>query len=639
MNKKLLFAAMSLAAFTACTNDDFESQSVAEEVGNVQFEVINDDITRAAMNGSGLVWNANDNDLFTLYHGATLGAVTGFENATYKADANDEGAKLTTPSMIKVGGAVMFWPVDTLFRVKSSDKLTITIPAEQIPGMHGSVEDMIPYVSDLINISDQVVAAKGKDPGYNNAGLNRKYPVFMRPMASQLTVNADYGTTENELKTLYTAGAEGLYGEDAITAISVKSVSLLTDNSGSDKFTKTIPVKFTGPATYGVTAAQWNKANNAWNKVTDFNISDITVNGEQVDKLTTKCLTGNESSKFLILPQSVISDGVDKGAVEVNTYYGKVLIAKKADYTASKYSDDEYDKAWYRIVSSAKNETTEENASTPGTGKHVGKFKVVAKSTALGMQQTINDFSDHKAGSGYVKGEPTGYALTRYVNVDLTKLDMSDLHVTNDKQLRDVVRVWKKMGLGTVTVYLDGDSNGEFEISQKTIKVINAVNADAAKEETPRSFSVKPCHVTTPDEDCNTIVITGANEIANVQDLTFIKYNDVNGNGSFDTGDVKADVALKAGETWNWAASTTAVKKVTVDATNCGINSFINRGTFVSNATATLAIYDNASTPAQVNTIPFINAAKANFNVNAGTLNVQFNVTNNGTVTIAQNAQ
>jgi hypothetical protein len=458
-------------------------------------------------------------------------------------------------------------------------------------------------------------------------------------MASQLTVNADYGTTENELKTLYTAGAEGLYGEDAITAISVKSVSLLTDNSGSDKFTKTIPVKFTGPATYGVTAAQWNKANNAWSKVTDFNISDITVNGEQVDKLTTKCLTGNESSKFLILPQSVISDGVDKGAVEVNTYYGKVLIAKKADYTASKYSDDEYDKAWYRIVSSAKNETTEENASTPGTGKHVGKFKVVAKSTALGMQQTINDFSDHKAGSGYVKGEPTGYALTRYVNVDLTKLDMSDLHVTNDKQLRDVVRVWKKMGLGTVTVYLDGDSNGEFEISQKTIKVINAVNADAAKEETPRSFSVKPCHVTTPDEDCNTIVITGANEIANVQDLTFIKYNDVNGNGSFDTGDVKADVALKAGETWNWAASTTAVKKVTVDATNCGINSFINRGTFVSNATATLAIYDNASTPAQVNTIPFINAAKANFNVNAGTLNVQFNVTNNGTVTIAQNAQ
>ena len=41
MNKKLLFAAMSLVAFTACTDNDFESQKVAEEVGSVQFKVLN----------------------------------------------------------------------------------------------------------------------------------------------------------------------------------------------------------------------------------------------------------------------------------------------------------------------------------------------------------------------------------------------------------------------------------------------------------------------------------------------------------------------------------------------------------------------------------------------------------------------
>ena len=47
MNKKLLFAAMSLAAFTACTDNDFESQKVAEKASAIQFEVLNtnDDFT------------------------------------------------------------------------------------------------------------------------------------------------------------------------------------------------------------------------------------------------------------------------------------------------------------------------------------------------------------------------------------------------------------------------------------------------------------------------------------------------------------------------------------------------------------------------------------------------------------------
>ena len=67
MNKKLLFAAMSLAALTACTNDDFENKSVAQqEVSPVQFEVINDAMTRASMSGNKVVFSATDGDLFTL---------------------------------------------------------------------------------------------------------------------------------------------------------------------------------------------------------------------------------------------------------------------------------------------------------------------------------------------------------------------------------------------------------------------------------------------------------------------------------------------------------------------------------------------------------------------------------------------
>ena len=119
MNKKLLFGIMSLAALTACTNDEFESQNVAQEVSPIQFEVINEDdaLTRASMSGNSISWNANQGDIFTLYHGATVDPYTsGYENATYTASAAEGApAVLTTPSMIKEGFAVMVWPVDTTF--------------------------------------------------------------------------------------------------------------------------------------------------------------------------------------------------------------------------------------------------------------------------------------------------------------------------------------------------------------------------------------------------------------------------------------------------------------------------------------------------------------------------------------------
>ena len=74
MNKKFLFAAMSLAMLTACSTDDIESQKVAQEASAIQFEFVNNnDATRASMNGNNnnqLVWSARDNDLLTLYHGA-----------------------------------------------------------------------------------------------------------------------------------------------------------------------------------------------------------------------------------------------------------------------------------------------------------------------------------------------------------------------------------------------------------------------------------------------------------------------------------------------------------------------------------------------------------------------------------------
>ena len=611
MNKKLLFGFMSLAALAACTNDDFESQNVVtEEKSPIQFEVINNnEVTRASMNGSKIRWSAADGDLFTLYHGGATG--TNYQNATYKAEMGDGGsAVLTTPSMILKGKAIMTWPVDTAFRQDGTAALQVRVPAEQT-----NIENYIPYVSDVIDIKAYKDDSENPAYGigaYNTAGYARKYPIYMRPMASQLTIKADYAGTDAAFNALAT-------GDDPINPIAVTSIELGNTDEEAHVYTTNIGLKFTARAAETDAKKRWNKAepNNAWSDEVGFNDEAAT----SVRTLTAKkgcLLDGNQGCKFLILPKSV---GNAKSQVVVNTIYGKVVIGD-----GGSYGKNVADAAWYRYISNSANATANEGTPVAVTsGEFAGKFKTPATIQG-GLTQTFTaiDGNVAPATDKYVAGEQMGGAVTRYVKVLLNHIDMDGLHVTTDKQLYDAVRVWKKLGLDNdeheITVYLDGDK-GAFEISQKTIKAINDLNAAAAEEEIARSFSVKPCKE--PGEACTKIVITGGGEIA--ADLTFIKAN----------GEQKADIVLKAGENWKWAASTTAVKKITIDAAT-GIKSFINKGTLVSDATAKLQIFNNATTAVQQN-IPFVN--DGTWNITAGDLTVQFNVTNNGTVNISQGAE
>ena len=610
MNKKFLFAAMSLAALTACTNDDFDSQNVAEEAGLVQFEVINDGVTRASMDGNTIVWNAKEGDIFTLYHGAALEAVTGYQNATFKANEGVNGGKatLSSPSMILQGGAIMVWPADTTFRIKAADKLTITIPAAQ-----DNIENNIPYVSDQV----QIVARDVDDftGSYNEAGYNRAYPVYMRPMASQLNIKADYAGTDATLASLYS-------GEDGIDKINVTSIELSTDDGGADLFTTEIPVEFTAANAAWTDAKQLAWHSN-WKKVTNFKKADIAAAG-QTDKLTTKCLTKDAQGKaigckFLILPQKAdIAGGVDEGAVVVKTNYGDVIVADPG-VAGSLYEAGEAADAWYRYIKPATAaEAYEVKAAAAETsGDNQGKHKTTT-SIANGLMQTLNVFSNYEAPASLDKivGEPMGTAATRYVKVLLTHLDMTNLHITSDKQLRDVVRVWEKMGLGAVTVYLDGDkTNHEFTISQKTIETINAKNGNTL------NFKVKPCrkaHVDgVDDEFCDKIVITGGGD---VNDIAFIA----------DNAGTKVPVELEAGKTWNW--------KGTVKIGD-GVSKMINRGTMANALTANATLKTQDKTGTQ-NNIPFENAKGAKWNVSGNfDLTVQFNVTNFGEVNIAKGAE
>lgn len=608
MNKKLLFGIMSLAALAACTNDDFESKNgaqVSEQVSPIQFEVINNaEVMRASMDGNSIAWSAADGDLFTLYHGGTLTgtALSSYENATYKASEGEGGAVLTTPSVIKAGPAIMVWPADTTFYAAASGNLTVKIPATL-----ENIENNIPYASDLIDIEAYAAYSETAAPGviptaYKTAGKDRKYAVYMRPMASQLILKADYAGTDAVINALAT-------GSDPIDPIALTSVEI---NDPATSLTKEIDLSFAAPV--APQGTKWNTvANNKWTKVTGFDLASA-VGAAQ---LTTKCINGIESAKFLMLPQNPIGVGGLAGAsVVVNTLYGKVA--------TTAYNPTEIADAWYRYMAPSTAVTYgETETTTAGTGSDASKVRYT-QDIEKGLAQVIDAFSANttKKATSVVVGEPTGAVGTRYVKVLLSHLDMDGLHIKNDKHLYDAVRVWKEIGAPTVTVNLDGDADGNFEISQKTIAKINEINAAAAEETTPRKFNVTACNVA--GEICNNIVITGGGAVKN---MDFILKTTA-----------AANVVLKAGETWEWAASTTAAKKLTVAPTaTCGITSIINKGTFVSGATATLAIYDNAAAPLQVNNIPFVNDGI--WNVNAGDVNVQFDVTNNGTVNIKAGAE
>lgn len=630
MNKKLLFGIMSLAALASCSTDDFESKTVAEGAASpVQFEVINgnDAVTRASMNGNKIVWSATDGDLFTLFHTNLT------QNATYKATATDGGAAiLTTPSMIGLGTAVMVWPADTTFRT-GTGTVSVVIPTELT-----NIENNIPYVSDEITIKPY---AKWDDANaatqFNVAGKDRKYPVFMRPIASQLILKADYASTDATIAELYDGGA-ACPADGGIEPITLTSVEL---SSPSVAFNTDVNLKFSAVSTLSPVSAttgnyeiedNWDAAapNHNWTNVTELDLTGVNATSPS---LVTKCITGTESCKFLLLKQANIAAGSNtNAAIIVKTLYGDVVIADPT-YTATDYTATEIADAWYRYVTdpTAPSANINANETVPAAaeaaGDYAGKYKVTAN-TATGFEQTINALSAVTATSGTAKYEPVGGATTRFVKVLLSHLNMNALHVKSDKHLRDAVLVHEKMGLPTTSVQLDGDAtNHKFEISQKTIKLINDFNAaeDAKNAADPgyiqKYFYVQACGVgagdTDPsnDEYCEKIVITGASDIANVQDIAFIQPG------------YACNVELKKGETWKW--STTG----TVQVIPWAVGKIINAGTFVTDADAR---YKTEYSGTQYN-VPFVN--NGTWNISGATLYPEFDVTNNGTINIASGAQ
>ena len=410
---------------------------------------------------------------------------------------------------------------------------------------------------------------------------------------------------------------------------------------GADKFTTEIPLKFAAPADgQGV---NWNKVANhrAWEMVTAFDTEHIAAGGKTATLASTCFNATTGICKFLFLPQAPIAGGVDNAAIIVDTYYGQVVVAHGDNVYGfvGRYDvEEELNNAWYRFRSDKPATAAQENEgehtadATETAPDGTQKYRCSA-APAFGMQQTLNIFSTFTApASSTVAAEPEGTAYTRYLNVYLKYLDMKNLHIKSDKQLYDVVRVWDALNLAPVTVFLDGDANNEFIITQKTIKKINEINAaNAGEADDALPFKVKPCGIA-DHKNCAKIVVTRSDQEQNIQDVAFIAKNDM-GTADNADDDVVADVVFAEEDSdtpWIWNG--------TVKVTATGVGKFVNLGYLKSVGTAegaVLATYENDGETQ--NNVNLWN--KGTWDVTGGVIFVQFGVRNYKTLNIAKNAQ
>lgn len=566
MKEKFLFAAFAALAMTACTSEEDMQVNPTAQTSPIQFTVSMDDAqTRAAWGGNNnytLQWAAGDQ--MSLFHGMNLngyGAVTtetslkSAENAIYKAAAGSSksGLTFTTQSMVKRGDAIMVYPCDTTFAYKG-EKLYVKIPAVQ---NDANILGKVPFISEGLIIKD---FEEGKlDNG--TAGYARNYNIKLKQIATLYTLGINYSGDEYKV-------IEELSNAGEIEPILTQKVTL----NSSSKFNTELEVKVKNRATKG-----------NWDEIDEQN---IWVNESYVDTETPKAQatslsyvydeeTSEKSAEFMILPLKSDFAGATSDNIVVDTYYGQVVVNADTEGVM-------FDKEGNIIEGNT--DTGIKDGSIEAAYNEIGKL------------------SNNVRGEGSTfTGEQVGVHLTQNVAVDLQNLDMSKVHIKSDKQLHDILTVYKALGFTkAVDLTIDGDVNGRFELSMDNVRTLQSALYYG-------KVKLLPC--TTTGEKCTTIVLT-AGEGKTSEDVPSIDFLASSSNN--------IDIALAATDTWTWNSSNNVLFSTKVkNLINEGIFN-LDKGDIIANS----------------------HSVKNTKMVNNGTINVtglvkqQMEMTNNGTINI-----
>lgn len=409
MKSKLLFGALlGSIALASCNADEDLATSQAQKSPikfTVSLETANGDTpsTKAILTDRYKI-NFENNDLMSLFHGATVDAsavdkkqtITAYQNAIYAGTAEDgKTFSFTTKSMVLEKGAIMVYPADTTFANKGTDAPKVSIAQHQ----DENTVKLMPYMSEVLDIKNY-----NEDAGANTAGYDKYYPVVLKPIGSVLALQIDPTNADRinnlgvaELKV--TKAKLGATGNIFTTGLHVKATDGGIGYKGDD-----------------------NLITNLWNKASDVDLTDA--NLTTVAELTTTNVS-NDKAVFTLLPAKTAIDGTG-AAVTINTNYGKVELAAE-------------EKVWAKGTTAA--------VSVKDGLEYVLNNTWVAPSTASPNFGT----------------EKTGGLFNRKITADMSTLNMDGLHITDQQHLLDALKVYDAIAKdATVTFYLDGDAKGEF---------------------------------------------------------------------------------------------------------------------------------------------------------------------------------
>ena len=487
MKTKILFGAlMGTFALAACNSEE-EFTTPAQKTSPITFEVTLDgaDAATKAEFASGKI-NFELGDLLSLYHGISDAstAFTGYSNAVYEAKAcgDGEALKFVSAAMVNAGEAVMIWPADTTFANIGTAAPNITIPAVQ----DAKTKLLMPYVSEVLTI-DPYDDVEMK----NVAGYNKTYPVVLKQFGSTLTLNTK-------------AINDDVISNLDVAALKVTDVELTAKSATANLFNTSVALQATGTTPTTVTGDF-----DHWTDVTE---ADFTAVATSATLKTTDAT--NTSAIFTLLPVASTADvanAADKAKVVINTNYGTVTVAYAA-------------------------------AEKPWAKKEAELGTATAMTVSDGLENVLqNVYIANDTPSSKFYREKTGGKMTRWIEADISKLDMNNLHIKDAQHLIDALKVLDAMKAiststvataGTINFYLDGDATGVF-----TMTPAAAAAYTAHLTATAPAITFTPC--ATAGEACTAVKFVAESETEVPTTLTFTTNT--------------VDVQLAG--TWKWSAA------------------------------------------------------------------------------------
>lgn len=477
MKSKFYFAAAMALSLAACTSEDDLQQNSSNQISPISFVMeTGGDFASRAVWGEGdksytLRWA--EGDVLSLYHGGQAGSLGGLQNAIYKAKAGtSEGAlEFSTQSMVLEGQAIMVYPADTTFSYEG-EKLFVKIPVNQTAKTN---LDSIPFISEGINIA-AYNATKNQGAGYG-----KQYPIQMRQVGTQITLKSNWvGDALDKINALVES--------EGVEPIKVEYVTM---QRPTDNFNVKVPVALREKSE--TEGENWSKVYDpyatidSWNKVSFVDLNNVAATSTEL----TSRAADLDKCEFTLLPQNYVPNNqLQDGTMQIEDEE----ITNEDLYGAAEDDAKIYIMTYYGSITLDKN-----SGSVMYTKDAEEDQKMTVRA---GLNMIVKNTQRTAGEKSTFKGEVVGSHGTVYMDANLANLDMSAVHIKNNKHLSDVIAVHEAIQPEKpVTFIIDGDADNVFEMSTENVAKL------AANPE----LKLQPCRVN--GERCNYIRLTGATEV------------------------------------------------------------------------------------------------------------------------------